>query len=426
MAKAYSDRFVPRDMTDAEKDVFCHAVHTGNKASAWQRNTLEWLLTDDALRGPCVPFPGSAPAARLPGMKPEVSLHAPDTVDDFYSTPMAWSCTGTLAVTQGDIVNLAHPFSAGEKHVLTIAMRGSDVSGADAADVPMTAVAWSADGSRLLIGTAAAEACILDAERDYPQLRCVSDPPEGPIYALAASPVCGSVIAAASRRSVRLLDVRAPDPVAARMTHHDAMACSVAWSRDGSTLATGGNDNAAFLWDARRGNRELCRHRAAAKALAWCPWDADVIATGGGFRDGEVSFWRASTGRRLRPPTRTEQQVTSIVWSPSGHDEVAVTFGPSWVAGKPTGGFGIWCWKGLSESSAAACDSISPSPEGGRVLQAVPSPDGTHVAALTPSRELLQVWPLWKRARPASHDARPRCALLENMARNMANMYALR
>ena len=32
-------------------------------------------------------------------------------------------------------------------------------------------------------------------------------------------------------------------------------------------------------------------HSAAVKALAWCPWQRDLLASGGGSRDKTIKFW---------------------------------------------------------------------------------------------------------------------------------------
>ncbi len=64
-------------------------------------------------------------------------------------------------------------------------------------------------------------------------------------------------------------------------------------------LATGANDNLALLWDHRQPARPLfClnQHQSAVKAMAWCPWQQNTLATGGGTSDRTIKFWNASTG----------------------------------------------------------------------------------------------------------------------------------
>lgn len=86
--------------------------------------------------------------------------------------------------------------------------------------------------------------------------------------------------------------------------------CGLKWSPDGSTLASGGNENYLCLWDAsmsggsremegrgRNGSRlssqhrprkTLVQHQAAVKALAWCPFQRHLLASGGGTADRTI------------------------------------------------------------------------------------------------------------------------------------------
>lgn len=87
--------------------------------------------------------------------------------------------------------------------------------------------------------------------------------------------------------------------------------CGLKWSPDGSTLASGGNENFLCLWDAnmsgaggsgiagRAGNsnrtsrdykprKTLVEHQAAVKALAWCPFQRHLLGSGGGTADRTI------------------------------------------------------------------------------------------------------------------------------------------
>jgi meiosis-specific APC/C activator protein AMA1 len=84
-----------------------------------------------------------------------------------------------------------------------------------------------------------------------------------------------------------------------RIVVHSQQICGLAWSGDGDQFATGGNDNVACLFDTvdvirnRNGgvrNREALpleggekhrwTHGAAVKAIAFCPWQKSLLATG--------------------------------------------------------------------------------------------------------------------------------------------------
>lgn len=58
----------------------------------------------------------------------------------------------------------------------------------------------------------------------------------------------------------------------------------------------------------------LDQHIAAVKAVAWCPWQRNVLATGGGTADRTIRIWNAQDGANLQC-VDTGSQVCSIQWS---------------------------------------------------------------------------------------------------------------
>ena len=43
----------------------------------------------------------------------------------------------------------------------------------------------------------------------------------------------------------------------------------------------------------------LSHHQAAVKALAWCPWQPGVLASGGGTSDRTIRIWNCNNGTSL-------------------------------------------------------------------------------------------------------------------------------
>ncbi|KAG0131072.1 WD40-repeat-containing domain protein [Tuber indicum] len=125
---------------------------------------------------------------------------------------------------------------------------------------------------------------------------------------------------------------------------HSQQICGLAWSGDGEQFATGGNDNVACLFstaDVTRnrsggmrnheaaplegGEKHRWAHGAAVKAIAFCPWQRSLLATGGGSNDRCIHFFHTFSGATLAT-INVSAQVTSLLWSNS-HREIAATLG---------------------------------------------------------------------------------------------------
>ena len=110
--------------------------------------------------------------------------------------------------------------------------------------------------------------------------------------------------------------MRVSNHITRRLENHTSEVCSLKWNDSGSKLASGGNDNLVNLWDINSINPlfSFADHEAAIRAMSWCPWQNDLLATGGGSADRKIRFWKCSTGNLLNT-LYTEAQVTGIVWS---------------------------------------------------------------------------------------------------------------
>src|SRR5215471_6948897 len=98
--------------------------------------------------------------------------------------------------------------------------------------------------------------------------------------------------------------------------HRDTVS-SVAWSPDGTKLATASQDKTAKVWDAH-GRGELLTlpgHDGSVTSIAWSP-DGKTIATASD--DGTSKLWEAATGHELLTLKGTLGRMWKIVWSPDG------------------------------------------------------------------------------------------------------------
>lgn len=112
-----------------------------------------------------------------------------------------------------------------------------------------------------------------------------------------------------SHRSGKIIhhDVRQRDHVILTINAHAQEVCGLKWSNDGQYLASGGNDNMLYIWSSVAGQKysqsqplySFNQHQAAVKALAWCPWQNNILASGGGTADRTIRFWNCNTGKFL-------------------------------------------------------------------------------------------------------------------------------
>ncbi len=111
-------------------------------------------------------------------------------------------------------------------------------------------------------------------------------------------------------------DVRVADHAINTLRAHTQEVCGLRWSPDGQQLASGGNDNVVNIWDLTRQDplHSLTQHTSAVKALAWCPFQANTLATGGGTGDKTIRTWNTETGACLNV-VDTKSQVCQLMWS---------------------------------------------------------------------------------------------------------------
>lgn len=63
--------------------------------------------------------------------------------------------------------------------------------------------------------------------------------------------------------------------MALQKNYHFGEICGLNWNPNGYQLASGGNDNLINIWDLRNLKKPQCvidEHKAAVRAIKWCPW----------------------------------------------------------------------------------------------------------------------------------------------------------
>jgi WD40 repeat protein len=139
---------------------------------------------------------------------------------------------------------------------------------------------------------------------------------------------------------------------------------TIAWSPDGTKIATGKQDGTIQIWNAATGQLSLTLRQGGpgpVETLVWKPGDSSKLASGG--YDQPIVIWNVTTGQPLLSIGELPFIYTSIAWSPDGTKLVGVNDG---------GIFQIW-----DTATGQLLTSVPPF----NFFYAVAwSPDGTKIA----------------------------------------------
>lgn len=359
---------------------------------------------------------------------PSRILDAPGLEDDFYLNLLDWCpISNQLAVGLAEELFL---WNAATGTVIPVTRLPEDDR--------VTAVCWLANGI-LAMGTKAGRLELIDVERATRILAIKSHSARIAVLASRATGTPHLLSSGGRDRSIVHYDTRcsAPGPTSSRgrlgeedpfsgpgtkgsPSHsssapimigrvcgaHQQEVCGLRWeARPGGLLASGGNDNQLFIWDARQLMRPLLsggnEHGAAIKALAWSPHQRGLLASGGGTADRTIKFWctRASSAVAVVAPsssfsatvgeptpmsslqtTLTSSQVCNMLWNPHGPELITAH------------GFSEHQCVRWSYPSMRATALLRGHEQ--RILYMALSPDGTTVVTGS-GDETLRFWPVF-------------------------------
>lgn len=308
--------------------------------------------------------------ARHISQVPERILDAPDLIDDYYLNLLDWSCNNHLAVALGGFVYL---WNAASGDIVQLCQTESP-------DCYIGAVSWIKEGNYIALGDSNGAVQLWDVEAQK-RVRSMS----GHSARVGCLSWNSFILSSGSRSSaIHHHDVRVANHHVATLARHTQEVCGLKWSPDGKYLASGGNDNLLVLWDANVNTNSntnmplftFNQHQAAVKALDWCPFQRNVLASGGGTADRHIRFWNVATGNCLSS-IDTQSQVCSILWSKE-YKELVSSHG--YAQNQLT----IWKYPSMvkvTELTGHTC----------RVLHMAMSPDGQTVVSAA-ADETLRIW----------------------------------
>jgi len=322
-----------------------------DKAPASKEDTVNNLKVLYSSSGSSKSSASSKLVDRVVPSAPSRILDAQDLLDDYYINLLLWSDKNYLAVALGQTVHLWNATS-GEVHEFC----SLDDSGTT--DTYVSSVSWVQEGGvHLAIGTSAGTTQLWDIQASK-QLRSM----DGHTYRVGSLSWNRHTLSTGGHdTAVVNHDVRISKHSVATLSGHSQEICGLAWSPDGTTLASGGNDNTLCLWDAPLSSTSrpwysLTDHQAAVKALAWSLHERGLLASGIGTADRSIKFWNLVLfsilwilDPRCVPFSGTRMKTKSfhhMAWR-----KISYLYGNMWVvliwwrmlAGVSGHGCGCWC-----------------------------------------------------------------------------------
>jgi WD40 repeat protein len=271
---------------------------------------------------------------------------------------------------------------------------------------PISAVAFSPDGSRLFVGTYGRVAMWdLATGTVTGHLEGI----DGAVHHLAFSPdgkllgVGGGLPARSG--TVLLYDAASPARPVKKLAGHTDVVYDFAWSPNSARIATASFDKQVRIWDAAAGatTQTIKDHSDVVYAVAFSP-DGAFIVSGG--KDKSVKLFKTDTGKSIRALTGHNAEVLAVAVAPDGKSILSTGVEPALRWWNPEDGSvtrnqgahggevyeiraskdgknlttvgsdqTVWLWDAASGSPVRAFRA------GERLLCAAESPDGKRIAA---------------------------------------------
>ena len=263
---------------------------------------------------------------------PERILDAPNLVDDYYLNLLEWGASDILAVALGPEIYLWNSETS-ETSLLMSIIKDENQNESNSLlnnnNNVITSLSWMNNGVGMGIGLPNGVLEIWDVNKSTKirEIEAHSDR----ISSLAWN---GYIVTSGSKdKVIKNFDVRCQDSEISKIRQHKQEVCALRYSPDGDLLASGGNDNTAFIWDVRKLNNKLLNisnlneinnsikplfvnnyHTAAVKALSWCPWQRHILATGGGSKDRTLKIFNCDSNKIIKN-VDTGSQVCAVLWN---------------------------------------------------------------------------------------------------------------
>ncbi|XP_042546655.1 cell division cycle protein 20 homolog B [Dipodomys spectabilis] len=290
-----------------------------------------------------------------PIYQPEVKIHLTGLRNDYYLNLLDWNLQNLVAIALGSTVYIWNGENHTEIENIDLSLTCNYVS----------SVSWIKEGSCLAVGTSEGEVQLWDIVTKK-RLRNM----HGHLSVVGALSWNHCTLSSGSRLGrVYHHDVRVAQHRVGTLLHKHAV-CALKWSPHGRLLASGCSDGLLTIWPHHPGAGTQTQpltvipQLTAVKAVDWCPWQSEILAIGGGMKDGCLHILDIKTGTSIKTPS-TNSQICSLIWLP---ETKAIATGQ----GSPSNDVALWTCPTLSRLAGFFGHR-------GRVLHLALSPDQTRV-----------------------------------------------
>ncbi|XP_025000766.3 cell division cycle protein 20 homolog B, partial [Gallus gallus] len=285
-------------------------------------------------------------------LEPELRLHITGLRNDYYLNILDWNLENLIAVALGSAAYIWNGRT----------LQGIESIELNSSSKYISSLAWIKEGTCLAVGTSDGEVQLWDIERKR-RLRSMF----GHLSVVGALSWNHYILSSGSRLgSIHHHDVRVAQHHIGTLCQNKQSICSLKWSLTNQLLASGSSDGTVNIWHSDPGVNvksqplKTIPHSSAVKAMNWCPWQSNVLATGGGMKDGILRVWDINHEKLLQSAA-TDSQICSLLWLPKTSELMT-------GQGLPENQIKIWQHPALISSSELYGHK-------GRVLHMALSPD---------------------------------------------------